>query len=107
MRARKGEGIRVPFFSERVYGRASGVSEPYELGDLVEGLSGGVVDSLPEYPVGCKALHQKESSVAAGYDERDEREGRGVFLFVFLMEEGGKRMGLYVVDPGKGHSGGV
>ena len=79
---REGEGYRpgVAVGGERVDPGAAGVAEAEELGYLVEGLAGGVVDGVADVavvPPGVAVLGEIEVGVAAGDDKREERAGGG------------------------------
>jgi hypothetical protein len=54
--------------------RAARISQPQQLGGLVEGLAGRVVLRLAEQPVTADAGHLVELRVAAGDQQRDERK---------------------------------
>ena len=56
--------------------RSARVAEAEQPADLVERLAGGVVDGRAEQPIGQVVAHLGEERVAAGHDERDEREDR-------------------------------
>ena len=60
-------------FGER---RAAGVGQAEQFGGLVESFSGRVVESLAEQFVLSDAGHAHQLAVAAGDQQRDEREGR-------------------------------
>ena len=91
--------------------RSARVAEAEQPPDLVEGLAGGIVDGLAEQPIGQVVAHLGEEGVAAGHDERDERERRfGVLGFVRVEQP--RRVDVpfevvhpdqrLVVDPGEG-----
>ena len=70
---REGEGYRlgVAVGGEVVDPGAAGVAEAEQLGDLVEGLAGGVVDGVADVavvPGGVAVLREIEVGVAAGDD---------------------------------------
>jgi hypothetical protein len=67
--------------------------------DLVEGLAGGVIDGLAEPPVMSVRGHEHYIAVAAGYDERQQRE-QG---FIFAIEPGSVDVTLEVVHGYQGH----
>ena len=56
--------------------RPARVAEPQQATDLVEGLAGGVVEGRAEQPVGEVVAHLGDEGVAAGHDQRHEREDR-------------------------------
>ena len=53
---------RVAVLGHPLDGRAAGVAEPEEPGDLVERLAGGVVDRLAEQPVAARARASRRAS---------------------------------------------
>ena len=86
---REGErhGVRVAEFGERVDPGTAGIAEAEQLGDLVEGLAGGVVDGAADErvaPGAVRGAREIEVGVAAGDDQRQrrlrglERSGRAV-----------------------------
>src|SRR3990172_5180883 len=101
--ARELNRARVATTGESIYGRSSGVAEAEELGGLVKGLSGGVVEALAEHPVLGIACKEKERGVASGDYERDKGELRASILRAFLLQEGRVRVGEDVVNSGKGN----
>ena len=68
------DGVRIAVGSEPVDDRASGIAEPEQLGDLVEGLSGSVVAGVADVLIGPEILHlrcgQIEMRVSAGDHQR-------------------------------------
>ena len=53
--------------------RAAGITEPEQLGDLVESLAGGIVARLAEQAVGETFAHFKKMRVAAADHQRQRR----------------------------------
>ena len=52
-----------------------GIAQPEQLGGLVEGFAGGVVQGFPQRFVGADAGNLHQLAVAAGNQQGDEREG--------------------------------
>ena len=106
----EGDGSGVSVRSESIDPGATGVAEAEELGDLVEGFAGGVVDGaadvavLPERLVVCGGLvGEVEVGVSSGDDEGEEGsggsaggEGSGV------LHENGVDVAFEVVDGEQG-----
>ena len=70
-----------------------GIAEAEHPRDLVEGLSGGVVEGLAEHLVAVVVGHRRQQGVAAARDETEERRLERVRL-----EEVGGDVALEVVD---------
>ncbi len=77
-----------------VDGRTPGISETEEAGDLVEGLSCGIVDGLPEQAVVPVVDHLDQHRVPARHQEHHQRQFERL-----IFEERCVEMGLHVVDP--------
>ena len=67
--------------------RSARVTEAEQPPDLVERLARSIVDGLAEQPVGQVVAHLGEEGVAAGHDERDERERRLGVLGLVRVEQ--------------------
>ena len=86
----EGDGAGVAVGGEAIDPGAAGVAEAEELGDLVEGFAGGVVDGaadvavVPGASLPCLLVSEVEVGVASGDDEGEERSAG-----VFGREEGG------------------
>jgi hypothetical protein len=71
-------GVRVAELGEPRQRRPTGIAEAEQLGRLVERLAGGIVDGVAEERVAADVGDMQQLRVAAGDEERDEGEGRGV-----------------------------
>ncbi len=80
---------------------AAGVAEAEEPGHLVEGLARGVIEGLAQEPVAAGALHGHEQGVSS----RDQEHGHGP-LDAGVVEEGGEKVALEVVDADEGQAPG-
>ena len=78
--------------------RSAGITEPQQLGGLVEGLAGGVVQRLAEDAVVADAAHVGEQRVPARDQQRREGKGRRVGL-----QHGGEQVPLHMVYPDGRH----
>ena len=76
---------------------AAGIRQPEQFGGLVEGLPGGIVQSLAQYPVAAQRRDIHELGMAAGHQQREERKGRRSGL-----EQGRQEMTLQVVNTQRG-----
>ena len=71
LRECEGDGVRVAVLSECVDPGTAGIAEAEELGDLVEGFAGSVVDGAADEGIGPRAVRgasEIEVGVAAGDD---------------------------------------
>ncbi|MCY1532759.1 hypothetical protein D9M68_680480 [compost metagenome] len=73
-RARQLEGRGVAVFGQLREPGAAGVRQAHELGALVEGLAGRVVDGLAEQFVAAHAVDPHQLRVAARHQQRHERK---------------------------------
>ena len=76
--AGEADGVPVPLLGEPVDVRTAGVGQAEQPADLVEGLTGGVVEGAAELDdVGGDVLDVQEAGVPSGDDEADEALGQG------------------------------
>ena len=90
---READGLGVAGGGDALDHRPARISEPEELGDLVERLPGGVVSSLADALVATAVARQVERGVAPGNHQGKKWIFRGP-----LLEEGGVDVTLEVVD---------
>ena len=86
------EHTRVAEFGEARNGGAAGVAEAEELGRLVEGLAGSVVQCLAEQRVLADGIHAHQLRVAARDEQRQERK-----LGPIRFQQGREQMPLQVM----------
>ena len=98
----EGHGAGVAVGREGVDPGATGVAEAEQLGDLVVGLAGGVVDGAADVlvaPGACGALRgEVEVGVAAGDDEGEQRELHGGFGALAGLHQDGVDVAFEVID---------
>ena len=99
----EGDGAGVAVGGEGVDPGAAGVAEAEELGDLVVGFAGGVVDRAAYVAVGPGAiasllLGEVEMGVAAGDDEGEQREFHRGFGALARLHQDGVDVAFEVVD---------
>ncbi len=89
---RQGEAGRIAVPGGPLHQRPAGVAQPQHLGDLVEGLSQGVVDGGAQPRVGADALHREKLAVPARHQQKQERKRHVV------GQPRGQRVPLQMVD---------
>src|SRR5262249_40944623 len=94
--------LRVPVTRGPFHGWPAWIAEPEELRDLVEGLPRRIVPRLPDQAVAERRLACVEGSVAAGYDEGQERR-----LQRRVGQAASEDVPLQMVDPDEGQPVGV
>ncbi len=77
-RSRQCNSLRIALRGQRGQRRAARIPQSEQLGGLVERLAGGVVDCLAQHLVAPHAVHPHQLRVAAGHQQRDERELRWI-----------------------------
>ena len=70
--------VALPSCSQARERRPAGVAQAEQLGTLVEGLAGGIVDRLAEQFVVADGLHAHQLGVASRHQQRDERKARRI-----------------------------
>src|SRR3989441_131808 len=97
LRQRERDRLRIARLRRPLDGGPAGEPEPEQLGDLVEGLTRGVVTRLADERVRERRVCVVEGGVAAGDDEGEEWVDRGI-----VGEERGVDVALEVVDADEG-----
>ncbi len=109
LRERKWDSARVAVLRKRVDPRPAGIAEPEQLGDLVVGFAGGIIDGAADERIGPCAVcrtGEVEMSVSAGNDE-GQRGVAGILrvavvvedvLLLALVEEDGVNVAFKMVD---------
>jgi len=97
-RPREGERRGITLLGEPVDLRATGVAEPDEPRDLVEGLTGGVVDRAAEVAEDAVLPHRDDRGVPARHDQREQRRLQLAVLELRCLD-----VGTQVVDAEQRH----
>src|SRR5262249_40030949 len=89
------EGPRIAVAGEPFHRGPAGKRQTHTLGDLVKGLSCGIVDGVTQKLIGSKGLDAVEVGVASGNRQTQERKLR------LVIDEGAPQMSLDVVYAAK------
>ena len=92
-RPRQREGRSPALLGQARQRRPAGIAEAEQLGALVEGLAGGIVDGLAQQRVVAHRLDAHQLRVPPRHEQRHEREARRIG-----REEGRQQMPLEMVD---------
>ncbi len=73
--------------------RAAGIRQSHQLGGLVEGFAGGIVQGLAQQPVAADGVHRHQLGVPAGHQQGHERRLRRV-----MLDQRGQQVAFHVMD---------